>query len=140
MPTSARYLKRLCPQYKACHAARVCNGISRSRHKLNVAVDADDFNNMAGNLIENAEKWAANVIRVAAHPRGGGMELVIEDDGPGIAEEDIERVTKRGERADTSVAGSGLGLAIVSDLVELYKGTLELSRSPLGGLKAVLRL
>lgn len=112
--------------------------------RLPAAVDADDFNNMAGNLIENAQKWAKTKVNISAHerPRGqhAGLILSVEDDGPGVADEDMPRVMKRGERADTSVAGSGLGLAIVSDLAELYKGRIELSRSPLGGLKAVLTI
>jgi signal transduction histidine kinase len=108
--------------------------------KLDVAVDADDFNNMAGNLIENAQKWAQSHVRVTARKIEDAFELTIEDDGPGVAESDMARVQKRGERADENVSGSGLGLAIVSDLVETYRGRLELSRSALGGLKVVLTL
>lgn len=112
--------------------------------ELLAAVDADDFNNMAGNLIENAQKWAKSRVRVTARfettSLPHGLTLTVEDDGPGIDADDFERVLKRGERADTSVAGSGLGLAIVSDLVDLYKGSLDLSRSDLGGLKVVLTI
>ena len=112
--------------------------------RLRAAVDADDFNNMAGNLIENAQKWAVSQVQVtvAAREEGGvaGLHLTIEDDGPGVAEDDIARVLKRGERADTSVSGSGLGLAIVSDLVEVYRGSLRLSRSALGGLRVDLTI
>jgi signal transduction histidine kinase len=104
--------------------------------ELAFRVDADDFNNIAGNLLENASKWATNQIRVSLIETGAGIELSIEDDGPGIPEGDQQRVLRRGERADTSVAGSGLGLAIVSDLVALYSGSLHLDRSALGGLKA----
>lgn len=112
--------------------------------QLMASVDGDDFNNMAGNLIENAQKWAKSRVRVTANrserslPKG--LTLTVEDDGPGIGEEDFARVLKRGERADTSVTGSGLGLAIVSDLVEIYKGRLELGRSDLGGLKVELTI
>ncbi len=107
-------------------------------HDLKIAVDADDFNNMMGNLLENAQKWGRSVVRVSARTTPAGVEIDVEDDGPGVPGDMIDRVILRGERADTSVSGSGLGLAIVNDLVETYRGTLKLSRSPLGGLKATL--
>ena len=104
-------------------------------------VDADDFNNMIGNLLENAEKFAAGRIEVTASRIGTGCEICIEDDGPGIDDAEIPRMLLRGERADTTAAsGTGLGLAIAGDLVELYSGRLTLSRSALGGLKAALFL
>jgi signal transduction histidine kinase len=99
-------------------------------------VDADDFNNIAGNLLENAGKWAQSRVSVTIARVPGGVDLMVEDDGPGIPQDEIERVLRRGERADTSVAGSGLGLAIVHDLVELYRGHLLLARSTFGGLRA----
>ncbi len=107
-------------------------------HDLKIAVDADDFNNMMGNLLENAQKWGRTVVRVSARKTLKGVEIDVEDDGPGVPDGMIDRVILRGERADTAVSGSGLGLAIVNDLVELYRGTLQLSRSALGGLKASL--
>ena len=107
---------------------------------LDVRVDPDDFNNMIGNLVDNAHKWASDVVRISARQIGDRVSILVEDNGPGVAESDIQRVLRRGERADMSVQGSGLGLAIVSDLVELYGGELALSRSALGGLAADLRL
>lgn len=103
---------------------------------VRIAVDADDFNNIAGNMLENAGKWAHSCVRVSLRNHPEGAHLIVEDDGPGIPEDEFERVLRRGERADTSVAGSGLGLAIVNDLVMLYRGKLSLGRSPLGGLSA----
>lgn len=108
--------------------------------RLDIAVDPDDFNNMVGNLADNAVKWASSKVRVSAFGSGGKVAVVVEDDGPGVADSDLERVTLRGERADTMVQGSGLGLAIVSDLVELYGGELKLSRSVLGGLRSMVFL
>ncbi|MEQ1577051.1 MAG: sensor histidine kinase [Hyphomicrobium sp.] len=108
--------------------------------RLDLAVDAEDFNTMAGNLLENAQKWAQSQISVTARKSSEGAELIVEDDGPGIPDGDIARVLQRGERADETVSGSGLGLAIVSDTVALYKGSLVLSRSGLGGLKALVSL
>ena len=103
---------------------------------LNFSVDADDFNNIAGNLLENASKWCAARIGVSLFKTPNGISITVDDDGPGIPEDKYEVVLRRGERMDTSVAGSGLGLAIVNDLVMIYGGTLALSRSDFGGLNA----
>lgn len=107
---------------------------------IDIKVDADDFHNILGNLVDNAHKWARNEIRIKAFRDGGWARFIVEDDGPGVPDEEIERVLQRGERADTSVGGTGLGLAIVNDLVELYGGKLQLARSALGGLKATVSL
>lgn len=123
----------------------VIESLPRQRHltweldipdELLVPFDIDDFNNLAGNLIENAGKWAASRVHVALAGADGHWRLSVSDDGPGIAEDHMERVLRRGERADTSVSGSGLGLAIVSDIVQLYRGQLSLQKSDLGGLCA----
>lgn len=79
-------------------------------------------------------------MRVTAVNVAGKVVIVVEDDDPGVAESDYDRILLRGERADTRVQGSGLGLAIVSDLVERYDGELKLSRSELGGLRSELVL
>ena len=105
-----------------------------------LSVDRDDFNNILGNLLENAYKWAKGSIRISCTRHGAAAEFVIEDDGPGVPVEKMAQVLERGVRADTSVAGTGLGLAIVKDLVELYSGSFELARSSMGGLKVTVKL
>ena len=107
---------------------------------LLMAVDRADLNDMLGNLLDNAQKWAVARISVAVGRTSTGMAITIEDDGPGVPDSEIAHVLKRGQKADTSRDGSGLGLAIVGDLVELYGGALALSRSTLGGLRAGLTL
>ena len=107
---------------------------------LPLVVDRADFSELMGNLIDNAHKWAHSSVRVESRLAGDEAVFVVEDDGPGVAETDIARVLQRGERADTTVTGTGLGLAIVSDLVALYRGEFQLSRSPLGGLSATVTL
>jgi len=103
--------------------------------------DRQDLEEMAGNLIDNACKWAKRSVAVRATAETGSWwQLVIEDDGPGLAPEDRVRVLERGERLDESVPGSGLGLSIVEDIARLYGGSLELGTSSLGGLSARLRL
>jgi signal transduction histidine kinase len=105
-----------------------------------VAIDQDDLNNILGNLLDNANKWAASRIRVGAHVADNAAVLTVEDDGPGVEPTQFDRIVQRGERNDPSVEGSGLGLAIVSDLVELNGGQLTIGRSKLGGLKATIVL
>ena len=72
--------------------------------------------------------------------RDGELQITLDDDGPGIAEGERQRVLYRGERADEQVPGSGLGLAIVVDLTRLYGGRVDLDASPLGGLRVRLSL
>ena len=103
--------------------------------------ERQDFEEMAGNLIDNACKWAHSRVRARAQAHGSTLELNIEDDGAGLSPEERQLVGERGERLDESVPGSGLGLAIVRDIARLYGGSFELRDSAeLGGLRAVLQL
>jgi two-component system sensor histidine kinase PhoQ len=107
--------------------------------------DRGDFTELLGNLVDNACKWCRSHVRVTVviDPQAGSRErlrLVVEDDGPGISEEDRARVLKRGVRTDESVPGHGLGLAMVHDTVDLYGGSLSIDASPLGGARFSLRL
>ena len=95
---------------------------------------------MAGNLMDNACKWATRQVKVRALGEGPFFALTVEDDGPGLSPEDRSRVGERGERLDETVPGTGLGLAIVRDISKLYAGSLALGASPLGGLEVRLDL
>ncbi len=106
--------------------------------------EKQDLEEMAGNLIDNAAKWASHkvvvsveVIREEDRPR---FRLLIDDDGPGLPEASRAEMLKRGRRLDETKPGSGLGLSIVSDLASLYRGSLRLDAAPGGGLRAVLEL
>jgi signal transduction histidine kinase len=105
--------------------------------------ERQDLEEMIGNLVDNACKWAAGRVAISGEVARDGerarLVLTVEDDGPGLPEE-ARGTLKRGRRLDESKPGSGLGLSIVSDLAALYRGSLDLSRSPLGGLAAVLDL
>ena len=107
---------------------------------LMLGIDQADFNELMGNLIDNAQKWARTRIKIQSRISNGNAIFTVEDDGPGVADTEIERILQWGERADTSVPGTGLGLAITSDLVGLYNGRLDVSRSALGGLTAAVTL
>ena len=102
--------------------------------------EEQDLQEMLGNLLDNACKWAARRIEVNVSGDARCFLLTVDDDGPGISVDARSRVLSRGERIDEQVPGSGLGLAIVDDLARLYGGRLELADSPLGGLRVALRL
>ncbi|HAU4963612.1 TPA: sensor histidine kinase, partial [Aeromonas hydrophila] len=107
---------------------------------LAVGVEEQDFDEMVGNLLENAFKWSAGRLRISSAELGGWITLRIEDDGPGMSEDQIAKAVLRGVRLDEKVPGSGLGLNIVSDLAEAYRGSLIMGRAELGGLAASLSL
>ena len=102
--------------------------------------EAQDLEEMAGNLIDNAFKWAKSCVSISCRSDHKELLLVIEDDGPGIAEEELETITRRGKRLDETTPGHGQGLGITEDIADLYGGSLKLGRSEMGGLKAELRL
>ncbi len=102
--------------------------------------ERQDFEEVVGNLMDNAGKWAATLVRVSAEGSAGRLVVTIEDDGPGLTDEEQVRVLEKRERLDEKVPGSGLGLGIVRDIADLYGGRLDLGRSELGGLKAALTL
>lgn len=109
------------------------------------AGEREDLEEISGNLMENAMKWARSRVSLSVEEGetqgdGHGVLILIEDDGPGIPEEKARDALKRGRRLDETKPGTGLGLAIVADLVEEYGGSLALERSSLGGLKAVVSL
>jgi two-component system, OmpR family, sensor histidine kinase PhoQ len=108
--------------------------------------DRGDFMELLGNLLDNACKWCREKVRVSVTVENGGaggrenLTLTVEDDGPGIAEDDRAKVLQRGVRTDENVPGHGLGLAMVHDTVDLYGGRLTVDASPLGGARFSLRL
>lgn len=101
-----------------------------------------DLQELLGNLLENAFKWARRGVLLTAKPiaaapgRRAGLLLAVDDDGPGIAEENIAKVLQRGVRGDERVQGHGIGLSIVQDLIKDYRGELQVKRSSeLGGAR-----
>ena len=105
-----------------------------------VRVGREDLDEMLGNLLDNACKWGRSQIAIAATAEAHTVVITVDDDGPGLDASMREAVLQRGVRADEAAPGSGLGLAIVRDLAELYGGSIALSRSPSGGVRARLQL
>lgn len=98
--------------------------------------DEGDLLEILGNLADNACKWSRRCIALSARAgRDGRLELIVEDDGPGIPAEFATHLLQRGARADAAMPGHGLGLAIVDSIVKAYGGALHIEPSPLGGAK-----
>jgi signal transduction histidine kinase len=107
---------------------------------LSVRVQREDLDEMLGNLLDNACKWGRSRVAITTATTDGSVDIIVDDDGSGLAEAMREAVLQRGVRADEAAPGSGLGLAIVRDLAEVYGGSIALEESPGGGLRARLRL
>jgi signal transduction histidine kinase len=139
-----------------CHVLTSADGIARTMtaihadkqiavevlvsHEAFVRTQREDLDEMLGNLVDNACKWAKLTVELRSSEQNAQTIITVDDDGQGLAPELRETVLQRGVRADEAAPGSGLGLAIVADLVELYGGSIALESSPLGGLRATLRL
>ena len=117
---------------------------------VTVRVPAEDLEEMLGNLLDNACKWARSRVHVSGAPveadlqvglrDRGKITINVDDDGAGLEPSLRQTVLKRGVRADETAPGSGLGLAIVRDLADAYGGTIKLDASPDGGVRARLTL
>src|SRR5216684_329250 len=103
-----------------------------------VQVQREDLDEMLGNLLDNACKFARSRVVITSSLNGSSVLITIDDDGPGLDPTLRDTVLQRGVRADEAAPGSGLGLAIVRELAELYGGSIGLERSPEGGVRAGL--
>jgi signal transduction histidine kinase len=107
---------------------------------LAAACEPQDFDEMAGNLLDNAFMWARSSVKVSASRNDATVQILVDDDGPGLAPAQREQVLRPGRRLDEAAPGFGFGLSIVSELAELYGGSIALGEAPLGGLRATLSL
>ncbi len=149
----------------------VVTALARTMEKLHrerdIAIDVDvpahasfrgeqqDLEEMVGNLVDNACKWAQSRVAIeviADRPVAEGdrsnveggvksrVRIIVDDDGPGLSPAEREQVALRGQRLDETKPGSGLGLSIVVELAKLYGGVLTLGTAPIGGLRTELAL
>lgn len=139
-----------------CDVSEAAEGLARTLRRLHadrnltialtvpegqaVRVERADLEELLGNLLDNACKWAASRVALSTERSGASLLIMVDDDGMGVEDALLESVLQRGVRADETAPGSGFGLAIVRDLAEVYGGAIALSRSPLGGLRATLTL
>ncbi len=107
---------------------------------LALGCDAQDLDEMLGNLMDNAFKWARSRVRVTARAEGRDAVVTVEDDGPGLPDSAMQDALRPGRRLDEAAPGHGFGLPIARELAELYGGGLALGRSDLGGLRVELTL
>jgi len=156
----ARLAARLTVVGSITEIAPVVTALARTMEKIHrdkgvaVAVEADaqakfrgerpDLEEMIGNLVDNACKWAASRVAISVaretSAKGPAVRIVVDDDGRGLSPAEREQVAKRGQRLDETKPGSGLGLSIVVELARLYGGGLTLGQAPSGGLRAELVL
>lgn len=139
-----------------CHVLTSADGLARTMQTIHadrhLAIDVtvshdhfargqrEDLDEMLGNIVDNACKWARSRVTIASELGATSVVVTVDDDGGGLDPSLREAVLRRGVRADEAAPGSGLGLAIVRDLAELYSGSISLHESPLGGVRARLEL
>jgi signal transduction histidine kinase len=156
----ARLAARLTVVGNVTDVLPIVSALARTMEKIHldrgIAIDVDapkpvrfkgeqpDLEEMVGNLVDNACKWANSRVSIEVFAQGTGsgpaVHIVVDDDGPGLDADQREQVTRRGQRLDETKPGSGLGLSIVVDLAALYEGNLTLGTAPIGGLRAELVL
>ena len=158
----ARIAARLTVIATVTDVAPVVEALRRTMEKIHrdrgVAIDVDlnaaakfrgerqDLEEMAGNLVDNACKWARSrvFIEASVHPAAGAepamLHIIVDDDGRGLSDAEQMQASQRGRRLDETKPGSGLGLSIVTDLAALYGGSLTLGSAPIGGLRTELVL
>ena len=147
----------------ATNVSQTCDGLARTLQQINmdrglqIEVDCpaqlkfrgekQDFEEMLGNLMENASKWADREIIVSGFILSNTdgderkwLKISVADDGPGLPEETRQEALIRGRRLDETKPGTGLGLSIVSETAAMYDGTISLDESKLGGLLVTLKL
>jgi len=106
---------------------------------LKVRIDPDDLSELVGNIAENAGRYGREEVSISASRIGDTIELCITDDGPGIPEDKLPHVLRRGGRLDSTSGGAGLGLAISESIVQTAGGSIALENAH-PGLRVILRL
>lgn len=133
-------LEDLCNTLSKVHFNKrlLCN-IDIAEHITRLPLHREDGMELIGNLLDNAHKWANARVDIRAKLEEETIILIIEDDGLGVASEELKLLTNRGRRLDEATMGHGLGLSIVKDIAEQYEIKLTFAHSDLGGLKICVR-
>lgn len=131
--------KGLLNTLKAIYRDKDIHWIEEISRNTSCQFDREDVLEVMGNLLDNACKWAKSQVKLYVDC-DDGLNIVVEDDGPGINAGLRQQIMQRGKRIDESVAGHGLGLSIVLDVLEAYGGTIALESSKLGGLQVRVSL
>ncbi|KQW29138.1 histidine kinase [Rhizobium sp. Root274] len=105
---------------------------------LKLGVDPSDLEELIGNMVENAVKWAKGRIDIQTSTSPAGVTLVVADDGPGVGAADLKRMTERGVRLDSRMPGTGIGLSIAGDIAEVYGIGIEITNGESAGLRVSL--
>jgi len=135
-----RDTQRLMGMFQSLYPQQVFELTQAVNQRDQVPIEAHDYAEMLGIVLDNAGKWATKAIRCHISTSEFALTLTIDDDGPGVAESDIARLGERGTRLDERRPGYGLGLAILAQLVARYAGHCQFERSPLGGLRVITTL
>jgi two-component system sensor histidine kinase PhoQ len=134
---------RLVATFEKVYAAKALRVSVDVEADLAARTDSGDLTEILGNLLDNACKWARQVVRLQIRPTQGrdGIDIVVEDDGPGIDPGQREQILERGVRADEQVPGQGLGLSLVREIAEEnYGGRIAVEQSPEGGARVCVTL
>jgi signal transduction histidine kinase len=107
---------------------------------IQIDFDPMDFDEVAGNFLDNARKWANERVIVSSLKNGEHLSIIFQDDGPGVPEAELANIVERGGRADQTTPGTGLGLAIASDILEIYGAELQIENAAPRGLRVRIQL
>lgn len=132
-----RELSTLLDMFRTLYPDKTFISLDMPDATASLAMERQDFMEMAGIVLDNAGKWARHNIQLHA-TLTNGLQLVIEDDGPGISEKQITKLGQRGQRLDEGRPGHGLGLSILIQLLDHYAGTVEFQTPPDSGLRVII--
>ena len=140
MANVMRDSSRLIEMFRSLYPERIFNLAHSAGEKDQVPIEAHDFSEILGIMLDNAGKWASRRVHCDIAVAVTTITLTIDDDGLGVAEEDLSRLGGRGTRLDERLPGYGLGLSILAQLISRYSGYAHYERSPLGGLRVTIAL
>lgn len=131
---------RLIEMFRSLYPERMFNLTHSAREEEQVSIESHDFSEILGIVLDNAGKWSSRRIHCDIAVTVTALTLTIDDDGQGVAEEELSRLGERGTRLDERRPGYGLGLSILAQLIARYSGHSQFEQSPLGGLRVTITL